>query len=99
MKEGQRVTITHDYKRNGTTDLFAAMNVGTGEVLYDSKKSHTAADILAFFKLIDLHGAGDLEIDVILDNLSAHKAPAVKEWLDHPKRSRWHLHFTPTGSS
>ena len=47
--------MTHDYKRNGTTDLFAALNVATGEVLYDTRRSHTAADVLAFFKLIDLH--------------------------------------------
>ncbi len=99
MKRGRGVTMTHDYKRNGTTDLFAAMNVGTGEVLYDTKKSHTARDVLAFFKLIDLHVSQDLEIHVILDNLSAHKAPVIKEWLNHPKRSRWHLHFTPTSSS
>ena len=91
--------MTHDYKRNGTTDLFAAMNVATGEVLYDTRKSHTAKDVLAFFKLIDLHVAKDLEIHVVLDNLSAHKAPPVAEWLAHPKRARWHLHFTPTSSS
>ena len=75
MKRGRAGTMTHDYKRNGTTDLFAAMNVATGEVLYDTRKSHTAKDVLAFFKLIDLHVAKDLEIHVVLDNLSAHKAP------------------------
>ncbi len=95
MKRGRAGTMTHDYKRNGTTDLFAAMNVATGEVLYDTRKSHTAKDVLAFFKLIDLHVAKDLEIHVVLDNLSAHKAPPVAEWLAHPKRARWHLHFTP----
>jgi len=99
MKRGRAGTMTHDYKRNGTTDLFAAMNVATGEVLYDTRKSHTAKDVLAFFKLIDLHVAKDLEIHVVLDNLSAHKAPPVAEWLAHPKRARWHLHFTPTSSS
>jgi len=99
MKPGRGGTMTHDYKRHGTTDLFAAMNVATGEVLYDTKKRHTAVDVLAFFKLIDLHVPKDLEIHVVLDNLSAHKAPPVAEWLAHPKRARWHLHFTPTSSS
>jgi len=91
--------MTHDYKRNGTTDLFAALNVATEEVLTDCRKRHTGADVLRFFKLIDLHGARDLEIHVVLDNLSAHKAPEVKKWLAHPKRARWHLHFVPTSSS
>jgi len=99
MKAGRAGTMTHDYKRHGTTDLFAAMNVATGEVLYDTRTSHKATDVLRFFKLIDLHVEKDLDIHVILDNLSAHKAPAVREWLADPKRARWHLHFTPTSSS
>ena len=99
MKRGRGETMTHDYKRNGTTDLFAALNVATGEVLYDTKKRHTANDVLAFFKYIDLHVPKGLEVHVVLDNLSAHKAPAVRTWLEHPRRQRWHLHFTPTSSS
>jgi transposase len=99
LKPGRAGTMTHDYKRHGTTDLFAAMNVATGEVLYDTKKSHAAKDVLSFFKLIDIHVPKELEIHVILDNLSAHKAPPVATWLADPKRSRWHLHFTPTSSS
>ena len=99
MKQGRGETMTHDYKRNGTTDLFAALNVATGEVLYDTKKRHTANDVLAFFKYIDLHVPKSLEVHVVLDNLSAHKAPEVREWLAHPRRKRWHLHFTPTSSS
>ena len=99
MKPGRAGTMTHDYKRNGTTDLFAAMNVATGEVIHDTKRQHRAKDVLAFFKLIDLHVPGHLDVHVVLDNLSAHKAPEVAEWLAHPKRGRWHLHFTPTSSS
>jgi transposase len=99
LRPGRAGTMTHDYKRNGTTDLFAALNVGTGEVLYDCKKGHGAAEVLRFFKLIDLHVPRDLEIHVVLDNLSAHKAPPVAKWLAHPRRARWHLHFTPTSSS
>jgi transposase len=96
---GTRGTLTHDYKRNGTTDLFAALNVGTGEVIDDCKRRHTTRDVLSFFKLIDLHVPRELDIHVVLDNLSAHKAPEIKTWLAHPKRGRWHLHLTPTSSS
>lgn len=99
IKPGRGRTMTHDYKRNGTTDLFAAMNVGTGEVLYDTRRRHTGDDVLAFFKLIDVHVDADLDIHVVLDNLSAHKSKPVRTWLAHPKRVRWHLHFTPTSSS
>jgi transposase len=99
MTKGRAATMTHDYKRNGTTDLFAAMNVATGEVLYDTKPRHRGAEVLSFFKLIDLQVSNDLEIHVVLDNLSAHKAEPVRKWLAHSKRDRWHLHFTPTSSS
>ena len=99
MTKGRAGTLTHDYKRNGTTDLFAAMNVATGQVLYDTRKRHTGDDVLRFFKLIDLHVDQDLEIHVVLDNLSAHKSEPVATWLADPKRARWHLHFTPTSSS
>jgi transposase len=99
MKKGRGTTMTHDYKRNGRTDLFAAMNVGTGEVLFDTKKSHKSSDVLSFFKYIDLHVPKHLEVHVVLDDLSAHKAPPVATWLADPKRARWHLHFTPTSSS
>ena len=99
MRPGRAGTLTHDYKRNGTTDLFAALNVGTGEVLTDFRKHHKGADVLRFFKLIDLHVAPSLDVHVVLDNLSAHTAPEVKKWLADPKRARWHLHFIPTSSS
>jgi transposase len=99
MKPGRAGTMTHDYKRNGTLDLFAAMNVATGKVIYDTRKRHTGADVLAFFKLIDLHVPRDLAVHVVLDNLSAHMSDEVTTWLDHPKRARWHLHFIPTSSS
>ncbi len=99
MKPGRAKTMTHDYKRNGTTDLFAALNVGTGEVLHQTRKTHKGSDVLAFFKWIDLHTPSDLEIHVVLDNLSAHKSAEVTEWLARPRQNRWHLHFTPTSSS
>ena len=99
MKPGRAGTMTHDYKRNGTTDLFAALNVATGEVITHCQKGHTAVDVLAFFKKIDKEVPKGLEIHVVLDNLSAHKGPEIREWLAHPRRKRWHLHFTPTSSS
>ena len=99
LKPGRAKTMTHDYKRHGTIDLFAAMNVGTGEVLHQTRKKHTANDVLAFFKWIDLHVPRDLDVHVVLDNLSAHSAPPVAQWLSDPRRARWHLHFTPTSAS
>ncbi len=99
MKPGRRRTMTHDYRRHGTIDLFAAMNVATGEVLTQTRSKHTGEDVLAFFRWIDLHTPRHLDVHVVLDNLSAHKSEPVRTWLDHPKRARWHLHFTPTSAS
>jgi transposase len=99
MVRGRAGTMTHDYKRHGTTDLFAALNVATGEVIAQCRTRHTGADVLAFFKLIDKQVPRSLDIHVVLDNLSAHKSPEVTGWLAHPRRARWHLHFTPTSSS
>ena len=99
MKPGRAGTMTHDYKRNGTIDLFAALNVGTGEVLTDLRHGHKGTDVLRFFKQIDASVPRDLDVHVILDNLSAHKTPEIAKWLAHKDRRRWHLHFTPTSSS
>ncbi len=75
MRRGRAGTMTHDYKRNGTTDLFAALNIATGEVITECRKHHTAVDVLTFFKKIDRSVPRKLEVHVVLDNLSAHKAP------------------------
>jgi transposase len=99
MKRGRAGTMTHDYKRNGTVDLFAAMNLATGEVLTDTRKRHAATDVLRFFKQIDAAVPRGLAVHVVLDNLSAHSAPEITKWLAHRDRRRWHLHFTPTSSS
>lgn len=99
MKPGRAGTMTHDYKRNGTTDLFAALNVRTGKVITHCNKGHASIDVLAFFKKIDKQVPKHLDIHVVLDNLSAHKGPEGRQWLADPKRKRWHLHFTPTSSS
>jgi hypothetical protein len=77
MKKGREATMTHDYKRHGTTALFVAMNVATCQVLYDTKTRHSSKKVLNFFKYIDQHVAKNLDIHVVLDNLSAHKAESV----------------------
>src|SRR4051812_21667247 len=99
MKPGRAGTMTHDYKRNGTIDLFAAMNLATGPVLTELRKTHTGVDVLRFFKQIDASVPRGLSVHVVLDNLSAHSSPEVTKWLAHRDRRRWHLHFTPTSSS
>ncbi|WP_419840502.1 IS630 family transposase [Candidatus Poriferisodalis sp.] len=99
MRPGRNRTLTHDYKRNGTIDLFAALDVATGEVHAATRKRHTGNDVLAFFKDIDRRTPRHLDVHVVLDNLSAHKSEPVREWLAQPAQRRWHLHFTPTSSS
>jgi transposase len=94
---GQPERRTPNYIRNGTLDLFAALNVATGEVLARCKRQHRAQDFVAFLSAIDESVEPALEVHVVLDNLSAHKAPAVHRWLlRHP---RFHFHFTPTYAS
>jgi transposase len=99
MRPGRAGTMTHDYKRHGTVDLFAALDIATGEVITDCRKRHTAADVLAFFKKVDRQVPRRYDVHVVLDNLSAHMAPEVTDWLAQPAQVRWHLHFTPTSSS
>jgi len=88
---------THDYVRNGTLDLFAALNVASGTVITDIRKSHTQDDFVAFLRKIDKEVPKQLEVHIILDNLSAHKAPAVQRFI--LRNRRFHLHFTPTYGS
>jgi len=97
MDLGQPERQTHNYIRNGTLDLFAALNVATGEVLARCKQKHRADDFVTFLRELDERVEPELEVHVVLDNLSAHKAPPVHRWLlRHP---RFHFHFTPTYSS
>lgn len=97
MDLGQPERQTHNYIRNGTLDLFAALNVATGEVVARCKQQHRALDFLAFLRELDAHVPAGLEIHVVLDNLSAHKAAPVHRWL--LRNPRFHFHFTPTYSS
>jgi transposase len=88
---------THDYVRNGTTNLFAALDVASGNVITKMGAHHRAVEFRAFLNLINRSVPDDLEVHVILDSVSTHKAPEIKRWLvRHP---RFHLHFTPTYSS
>jgi transposase len=97
MDLGQPERQTHNYVRHGTLDLFAALNIATGKVVAATKKQHRAKDFVDFLRVLDSEVPLDLEVHVILDNLSAHKAPAVQRWLvRHP---RFVLHFTPTYSA
>lgn len=73
--------------------------MATGEVLHQTRKRHIGADVLAFFKWIDLHAPRYLDVHIVLDSLAAHKSKPVRDWLAHSKRSRRHLHFTPTSAS
>ena len=97
MDIGQPERQTHNYIRNGTLDLFAALNVATGEVIARCKQQHRAQDFVAFLRELDDHVDPGLEIHVVLDNLSTHKAPPVHRWM--LRNPRFHLHFTPTYSS
>jgi transposase len=97
MDFGQPERRTHNYVRHGTLDLFAALNVATGEVIARCKPQHRAQDFVAFLRDIESSVEPGLDIHVVLDNLSAHRAPPVQRWLlRHP---RVHFHFTPTYAS
>jgi len=100
LTPGRAGTMTHDYKRHGTTTLFAAMDTATGEVLTDYKPRHRNQEWLSFLKLIDRNVPGDLDIHLIADNYGTHTHDNVTTWLEHPsRRDRWHIHYTPTSSS
>jgi len=97
LKRGRNATMTHDYKRNGTSTLFAALNILTGEVLGKCAKRHRHTEWLDFLRLINKNTPKDKEIHIICDNYATHKHPKVQSWLKHHKR--FHVHFTPTSAS
>ena len=97
LKKGRAATMTHDYKRNGTTTLFAALNVLDGQVIGQCQQRHTHAEWLKFLKTIDRETPQDKTLHLIADNYATHKHPAVLEWL--AKKPRFHMHFTPTSAS
>lgn len=94
---GKPSTRTHDYKRHGTTSLFAALDVATGKVIGQLKRRHRSVEFLQFLKAIDAAVPGEQDIHLIMDNYGTHKTQAVRAWLAaHP---RYHVHFTPTSAS
>jgi transposase len=97
MKPGKNGTMTHDYKRHGTTTLFAALNVHEGTVIGECLPKHRNDEFLRFLKKLDRQTNKALAVHVIVDNYATHKHPNVKDWLG--KHPRFHLHFTPTSAS
>ncbi len=97
MKPGRCGTMTHDYKRHGTSTLFAALDTATGKVIGQCKQRHRHQEFLAFLKTVESQTPKELDLHLIVDNYATHKHQKVKNWLKRNKRV--HLHFTPTSSS
>lgn len=97
LKPGRAATMTHDYKRHGTTTLFAALDIRSGLVVGECLPRHRTKEFLRFLRKIDRATKKSLDLHLVLDNYGTHKTPEVKAWL--AKHPRFHLHFTPTGAS
>jgi transposase len=97
MKKGRANTMTHDYKRNGTTTLFAALNALDGSVVGECLPRHRHQEFLKFLRTLDREFPGEVDLHLIVDNYRTHKHQNVNAWLQ--KHPRFHLHFTPTASS
>jgi len=97
LKKGRAATMTHDYKRHGTTTLYAALEVKSGLVIGDCQPRHRAKEFIRFLKLIDRIVDKHIALHLVVDNYGTHKTAAVKAWL--AKHPRFHLHFTPTSAS
>ena len=97
MLLGTPARATHDYKRHGTSSLYAALDLTSGNVISALHSRHRAIEFKKFLQTIDCEVPDHLDVHLVLDNSSTHKTPAIKRWLAaHP---RFHLHFTPTSSS
>jgi transposase len=97
MRPGQPERQTHDYVRHGTTSLFAALDVATGEVIGECHRRHRAVEFKKFLNTIDEQVPDPLHVHLVMDNYATHKTPAIRRWL--AKRPRFHVHFTPTSAS
>jgi transposase len=97
MRPGQAERRTHDYKRHGTTSLFAALDVKAGTIIGKCMPRHRAAEFRRFLDTVESNVPGDLDIHVVMDNASSHKTKLIRDWF--AKRPNWHPHFTPTSSS
>jgi transposase len=99
LRPGLPERQTHDYKRNGTTTLFAAFNILNGKVIGSCLPRHRGKEFIKFLNQLEKEAPPELDIHLILDNYSTHKGEAVQRWLKPKKRGRFHFHFTPTSSS
>jgi transposase/DNA-binding CsgD family transcriptional regulator len=99
LRPGLPERQTHDYKRHGTTTLFAAFNILNGKVIGSCLPRHRAKEFIKFLNHLETEVPPDQEIHLIMDNYSTHKSAAVQRWLKPKKRRRFHFHFTPTSSS
>lgn len=97
LKKGRAATMTHDYKRHGTTTLFAALNVLDGKVIAQCQPHHRHSEWLTFLRQIHRETPKDKTLHLICDNYATHKHPKVQKWLE--KHTRFHIHFTPTSAS
>ncbi len=97
MRPGQPERRSHDYKRHGTTSLFAALDVATGEVIGRCFQRHRAKEFLKFLRTIEANVPTDIDVHLVMDNYATHKTATIRKWFArHP---RWHIHFTPTSAS
>ena len=99
LRPGLPERQTHDYKRHGTTTLFAAFNILNGKVMGCCLPRHRGREFVKFLPQLEKEVPPDLEVHLIVDNYSTHKSAAVRRWLKPKKRRRFHVHFTPTSSS
>src|SRR6202158_2384682 len=99
LRPGVPERQTHDYKRNGTTSVFAAFNILNGKVIGSCLPRHRGKEFIKFLNQLEKEVPEDLDVHLILDNYSTHKSAAVQRWLKPRKRRRFHFHFTPTSSS
>ena len=97
MRPGQAERRSHDYKRHGTTSLFAALDVKTGRLIGECRRRHRSVEFRQFLDTIDASVPKRFDVHLVLDNYGTHKTPLIHRWL--VKRPRFHLHFTPTGTS
>jgi transposase len=97
MRPGQPARRSHDYKRHGTTSLFAALDIATGKIIGKCHGRHRAAEFRKFLDEIEAAVPRDLDVHLVMDNYATHKTPLIRNWL--AKRPRWHVHLTPTSSS
>ena len=97
MKQGRYATMTHDYKRHGTTTLFAALNMATGEVIGKTYRKHRHQEVLRFLREVEKTVPEEQKIHIVLDNYATHKHEKVLAWIERKKRV--FLHFIPTSAS